>query len=158
MCPACLAPAIAAQVLKTQYAVRGELYLRAEQLRREGREIIFTNVGNPHALGAKPLTFTRQVRREETPGKEASLQLAPQLHLACEAACTVHLANPPWQHLTKPAPTLCRCWRCAQRPSCWTALTWTSCSPPTPLRVRASCSRPSRAVWARTPTRVATPW
>lgn len=31
------------QVLKTQYAVRGELYLRAEQLRREGKEIIFTN-------------------------------------------------------------------------------------------------------------------
>jgi len=46
---------------KTQYAVRGELYLRAEQLRKEGKEIIFTNVGNPHALGAKPLTFTRQV-------------------------------------------------------------------------------------------------
>lgn len=28
---------------KTQYAVRGELYLRAEQLRQEGKEIIFTN-------------------------------------------------------------------------------------------------------------------
>ena len=28
---------------KTQYAVRGELYLRAEQLRKEGKEIIFTN-------------------------------------------------------------------------------------------------------------------
>jgi glutamate--glyoxylate aminotransferase len=49
-------------VLATQYAVRGELYLRAEQLRKEGKDIIFTNVGNPHALGAKPLTFTRQVR------------------------------------------------------------------------------------------------
>ncbi|EFJ51567.1 alanine aminotransferase [Volvox carteri f. nagariensis] len=48
-------------VMKTQYAVRGELYLRAEQLRKEGKEIIFTNVGNPHALGAKPLTFPRQV-------------------------------------------------------------------------------------------------
>ncbi len=30
-------------VVKTQYAVRGELYLRAEQLRKEGKEIIFTN-------------------------------------------------------------------------------------------------------------------
>ncbi|KAL6765842.1 alanine aminotransferase [Haematococcus lacustris] len=49
------------QVLATQYAVRGELYLRGEQLRQEGKDIIFTNVGNPHALGAKPLTFTRQV-------------------------------------------------------------------------------------------------
>lgn len=27
----------------------------------EGMEITFTNVGNPHALGAKPLTFPRQV-------------------------------------------------------------------------------------------------
>lgn len=50
-----------AQVLKTQYAVRGELYLRAEELRKAGKEIIFTNVGNPHALGAKPMTFPRQV-------------------------------------------------------------------------------------------------
>ena len=30
-------------VLKTQYAVRGELYLRAEELRKAGKEIIFTN-------------------------------------------------------------------------------------------------------------------
>uniref|UniRef100_A0A7R9Z8F2 Aminotransferase class I/classII large domain-containing protein n=1 Tax=Chlamydomonas euryale TaxID=1486919 RepID=A0A7R9Z8F2_9CHLO len=50
-----------ADVLKTQYAVRGELYLRAEQLRQQGKEIIFTNVGNPHQLGAKPITFPRQV-------------------------------------------------------------------------------------------------
>lgn len=32
-----------ALVLKTQYAVRGELYLRAEELRKAGKEIIFTN-------------------------------------------------------------------------------------------------------------------
>ena len=30
-------------VLKTQYAVRGELYLRAEELRKAGKEITFTN-------------------------------------------------------------------------------------------------------------------
>jgi glutamate--glyoxylate aminotransferase len=48
-------------MLKTQYAVRGELYLRAEELRRQGKEIIFTNVGNPQALGQIPLTFNRQV-------------------------------------------------------------------------------------------------
>jgi hypothetical protein len=48
-------------VKSTQYAVRGELYLRGEELRKAGKDIIFTNVGNPHALGAKPLTFTRQV-------------------------------------------------------------------------------------------------
>eukprot|EP00245_Coleochaete_scutata_P011282 TRINITY_DN4160_c0_g1_i1.p1 TRINITY_DN4160_c0_g1~~TRINITY_DN4160_c0_g1_i1.p1 ORF type:complete len:537 (-),score=86.64 TRINITY_DN4160_c0_g1_i1:994-2451(-) len=48
-------------LLKTVYAVRGELYLRASELASQGKEIIFTNVGNPHALGQKPLTFPRQV-------------------------------------------------------------------------------------------------
>ncbi|KAJ3674817.1 hypothetical protein LUZ60_005433 [Juncus effusus] len=48
-------------VKKTAYAVRGELYLRASELQKEGKKIIFTNVGNPHALGQKPLTFPRQV-------------------------------------------------------------------------------------------------
>jgi glutamate--glyoxylate aminotransferase len=45
-----------------QYAVRGELFLKAGELQAQGKEIIFTNVGNPHQLGCKPLTFTRQVR------------------------------------------------------------------------------------------------
>ncbi|VAH46577.1 unnamed protein product [Triticum turgidum subsp. durum] len=40
-------------VKKVQYAVRGELYLRASELQKEGKRIIFTNVGNPHALGQK---------------------------------------------------------------------------------------------------------
>ncbi|ERN02503.1 hypothetical protein AMTRI_Chr03g48750 [Amborella trichopoda] len=48
-------------VKKSVYAVRGELYLRASELQKEGKKIIFTNVGNPHALGQKPLTFPRQV-------------------------------------------------------------------------------------------------
>lgn len=48
-------------VKKVQYAVRGELYLRASELQKQGKKIIFTNVGNPHALGQKPLTFPRQV-------------------------------------------------------------------------------------------------
>jgi glutamate--glyoxylate aminotransferase len=51
-----------ANVKKTVYAVRGELYLRASELQKEGKKIIFTNVGNPHALGQKPLTFPRQVK------------------------------------------------------------------------------------------------
>ncbi|XP_078435760.1 glutamate--glyoxylate aminotransferase 2 [Wolffia australiana] len=48
-------------VKNVAYAVRGELYLRASELQKEGKKIIFTNVGNPHALGQKPLTFPRQV-------------------------------------------------------------------------------------------------
>lgn len=48
------------RLLEAQYAVRGELYLRAEELKKT-KDIIYTNVGNPQALGAKPLTFVRQV-------------------------------------------------------------------------------------------------
>ncbi|KAK4261363.1 hypothetical protein QN277_004370 [Acacia crassicarpa] len=48
-------------VKKAQYAVRGELYLRATELQNEGKKIIFLNIGNPHALGQRPLTFPRQV-------------------------------------------------------------------------------------------------
>eukprot|EP00579_Thalassiosira_antarctica_P009590 CAMPEP_0201911334 /NCGR_PEP_ID=MMETSP0903-20130614/2312_1 /ASSEMBLY_ACC=CAM_ASM_000552 /TAXON_ID=420261 /ORGANISM="Thalassiosira antarctica, Strain CCMP982" /LENGTH=604 /DNA_ID=CAMNT_0048446035 /DNA_START=35 /DNA_END=1849 /DNA_ORIENTATION=- len=46
---------------RMQYAVRGEVVMRAESLRAEGREIIFTNVGNPHAVKQKPITYYRQV-------------------------------------------------------------------------------------------------
>eukprot|EP00250_Pteridium_aquilinum_P006187 c16156_g1_i1 orf=1-393(-) len=48
-------------IKKMVYAVRGELYIRASELQKEGKKIIFTNVGNPHALGQKPITFPRQV-------------------------------------------------------------------------------------------------
>ncbi|GFP88177.1 glutamate--glyoxylate aminotransferase 2 [Phtheirospermum japonicum] len=57
-------------IKKCQYAVRGELYLRASELQKEGKKIIFTNVGYPHALGQKPLTFPRQ--REEH-GKDPTM-------------------------------------------------------------------------------------
>ena len=48
-------------VRDTQYAVRGPIVARAKELERAGREIIYCNIGNPHALGQKPLTFVRQV-------------------------------------------------------------------------------------------------
>jgi aspartate/methionine/tyrosine aminotransferase len=48
-------------VRDTQYAVRGPIVARAQELERSGREIIYCNIGNPHALGQKPLTYLRQV-------------------------------------------------------------------------------------------------
>jgi len=42
--------------------VRGAVYLAAMERKRAGKEVIFTSVGNPHALGQVPLTFLRQVR------------------------------------------------------------------------------------------------
>lgn len=53
---------IAQCVKDCQYAVRGEIYLAATERIKAGKEVIFTNVGNPHGLGQKPLTFLRQVR------------------------------------------------------------------------------------------------
>lgn len=46
---------------RMQYAVRGEVVIKADQLASEGREIIYTNIGNPHSVGQKPITFYRQV-------------------------------------------------------------------------------------------------
>jgi aspartate/methionine/tyrosine aminotransferase len=48
-------------VIETQYAVRGPIVARAQELEREGREIIYCNIGNPQALGQRPLTYLRQV-------------------------------------------------------------------------------------------------
>jgi aspartate/methionine/tyrosine aminotransferase len=48
-------------VRDTQYAVRGPIVARAGELERDGREIVYCNIGNPHALGQKPLTYLRQV-------------------------------------------------------------------------------------------------
>ena len=46
---------------RMQYAVRGEVVLRADQLASQGREILFTNIGNPHQVGQQPITYYRQV-------------------------------------------------------------------------------------------------
>ncbi|MCE1228200.1 MAG: aminotransferase class I/II-fold pyridoxal phosphate-dependent enzyme [Firmicutes bacterium] len=48
-------------VLETEYAVRGPIVARAQELEREGREIIYCNIGNPQALEQKPITYLRQV-------------------------------------------------------------------------------------------------
>src|SRR5512136_417731 len=48
-------------VRETQYAVRGAIVARAAELERQGRRIIYCNIGNPQSLGQRPLTFVRQV-------------------------------------------------------------------------------------------------
>jgi aspartate/methionine/tyrosine aminotransferase len=48
-------------VRETEYAVRGPIVARAQELERQGREIIYCNIGNPQALEQKPLTYLRQV-------------------------------------------------------------------------------------------------
>jgi len=48
-------------VKRCRYDIRGEIYLAALKRTQEGKEVIYTNVGNPHALGQAPLTYGRQV-------------------------------------------------------------------------------------------------
>jgi aspartate/methionine/tyrosine aminotransferase len=48
-------------VRETAYAVRGPIVARAQELERQGREIIYCNIGNPQALSQRPLTWIRQV-------------------------------------------------------------------------------------------------
>ena len=48
-------------VIEMEYAVRGPIPQRAAQLKKQGRTIIPCNIGNPQALGQRPLSFYRQV-------------------------------------------------------------------------------------------------
>jgi len=48
-------------VLETEYAVRGPIVARAAELEKQGREIIYCNIGNPQSLGQQPLTWIRQL-------------------------------------------------------------------------------------------------
>ncbi|GMH75492.1 hypothetical protein TrLO_g8987 [Triparma laevis f. longispina] len=52
---------MAQNLRRMQYAVRGQVVMKAETLMAEGKDIIFTNIGNPHSVGQKPITFYRQV-------------------------------------------------------------------------------------------------
>jgi len=48
-------------VLDTEYAVRGPIVARAAELEKQGREIIYCNIGNPQSLGQKAITWNRQI-------------------------------------------------------------------------------------------------
>lgn len=48
-------------VRKMQYAVRGQIVMMADKLQAQGKDIIFTNIGNPQAVGQRPITYFRQV-------------------------------------------------------------------------------------------------
>ena len=48
-------------LLRAEYAVRGAITIRAQELEAQGRRIIYCNIGNPQAFVQKPLTFLRQI-------------------------------------------------------------------------------------------------
>ncbi|KAJ3089021.1 Alanine--glyoxylate aminotransferase 2, mitochondrial, partial [Physocladia obscura] len=61
---------ISKEIVKVEYAVRGEIAIRAEELRKQlvekpgslpFKQITNCNIGNPQQLKQRPITFFRQV-------------------------------------------------------------------------------------------------
>lgn len=48
-------------LLNAEYAVRGRVTTRAQELEKQGKEIIYCNIGNPHTFDQKPLTYIREI-------------------------------------------------------------------------------------------------
>jgi alanine transaminase len=48
------------RLLVAEYAVRGPIVQRAQELEAEGKKIIYCNIGNPQALKQQPLRYLRQ--------------------------------------------------------------------------------------------------
>ncbi|MDX9724163.1 MAG: aminotransferase class I/II-fold pyridoxal phosphate-dependent enzyme [Myxococcota bacterium] len=46
---------------RAEYAVRGPIVIRAQELEAQGRQIIYCNIGNPQALRQRPLSYIRQM-------------------------------------------------------------------------------------------------
>ncbi len=49
------------RLIEAEYAVRGPIVIRAQELEAEGKKITYCNIGNPQALKQRPLTYVRQV-------------------------------------------------------------------------------------------------
>ena len=52
---------LSARLLEADYAVRGPIVQRAQELEAAGRKIIYCNIGNPQALRQPPLSYLRQL-------------------------------------------------------------------------------------------------
>ena len=69
-------------LIDAQYAVRGKIVMRAQELEEQGKKIIYCNIGNPQALKQKPLTYIRQLiallEYPELLRHEETLKLFPQ--------------------------------------------------------------------------------
>ena len=69
-------------LLGAYYAVRGPIVEKAQELEKQGRKIIYCNIGNPQALKQKPLTYLRQiislVEYPELLGNAADLRSFPR--------------------------------------------------------------------------------
>lgn len=49
------------RLLDSEYAVRGSVVQKAQELEQRGRKITYCNIGNPHTFNQKPLSYVREV-------------------------------------------------------------------------------------------------
>ncbi|HRG61865.1 MAG TPA: aminotransferase class I/II-fold pyridoxal phosphate-dependent enzyme [Burkholderiales bacterium] len=49
------------RLIDADYAVRGRIVIRAQELEKQGKKITYCNIGNPHAFAQKPMTYVREV-------------------------------------------------------------------------------------------------
>lgn len=84
-------------LLRAEYAVRGPIVIRAQQLEEQGRKIIYCNIGNPQALKQKPLSYIRQtlslLEYPELLGSQEALRLCPK-DIVERAKMILHLHPP----------------------------------------------------------------
>jgi aspartate/methionine/tyrosine aminotransferase len=48
-------------ILEMEYAVRGPIPQRAAELKKQGREVVLCNIGNPQAFGQPPISYYREI-------------------------------------------------------------------------------------------------
>ena len=83
-------------VVETEYAVRGPIVAKANELEKQGKEIIYCNIGNPQSLGQKPITYQRQllalaVAAGRPAGSSCSAHNAPASAASAAAAAACQL-------------------------------------------------------------------
>jgi aspartate/methionine/tyrosine aminotransferase len=87
----CAETTVNQNIIEMEYAVRGPIPQRAAELNKQGRKIIFCNIGNPQALGQQPITHYRQVLSLiEDPGR---LERERQLKKLLQPADAVLIAD-----------------------------------------------------------------
>ena len=134
-----LAVMFSVSVLQAQYAVRGELVLRAREHQRALRrgeerpfkKLVFCNIGNPQSVGQTPITFPRQVhqRSRAVPTRVVSVgKVNPRAGWPCF-----------------------RCWRCCSICLWLITLLPASCSLATSYLAPRQSPLRLQAAWGHTP-------
>ena len=140
-----------------RYAVRGTVAVRAGELKAELArgdalpfdKLILCNIGNPHAVQQKPITYYRQALAPCA----APLRHAPRATAGCVRTQKQRTTMAPTTHPPRPRPPLARWRRRSTRPSSprRAAAHWLASTPRTSSHApRPTTPRPTARAWVRT--------